>query len=374
MRTALVSLLSATSSRHGRGQIAAALTVGVVCGLLPKTSGLFVALLVLVYFLPVHLLLTLTVTIVVGLLSQPLIGWFDQVGSYSLTHPDWSEFWLRLDSYTLVPWLGLHNSVVHGAALVSAAFCLPGFLISHGIAAWLMPHRKPILIHADRGKTLEAESELPIASRRPSAAELLEETELNRSSELQLPEESQESGEFTPSARSPEELVRGMAASEQGSLDSFSSQTEDSNSVSRLEQVLAEYNSDDFQQVADQDDVLRRAARLVGVVDEILHAIEAEHEGEVVEPQRETGLEQVMSTVEDWMQVESMRADSPHSPLTDPTIEQWDSSAPDRKLGQANGSNRRNRRGPGRAREGEVLRHLLHHLRELKEPNKQEKV
>ena len=283
MRAALVSLLCATSSRHGRGQIAAALTLGIICGLLPKSCGLFFALLAIIYFLPVHLLLTLAVTIAVSFLSQPVTAWFDQLGKYSLTHPAWSEFWLRLDGYMLIPWLGIHNSVVHGAALVSAGLCLPMLLISHGITAWLMPRRKPTLLEADQVKAFAPASDSPIDMEVSSPVLAVADSQLTTQS---VPERNEDA------------------------------------SVARLEQVLAEYNSEEFQQVADQDDVLRRATRLVGVVDEILYAIEAEDAFDEIAPLSGVGLEHDTSKsdmpeldsskVDEWMQAEQFRADAPH--------------------------------------------------------------
>ncbi len=134
MRKAITRLLASTSSRHSPKQIAAAVAMGVLCGCIPCLSPLWCALLLVAVCMPIHLSLYLLVTLAVGALASHMPSAIGEVGVRSLTHPYLSGMWLQLDSYPLIPWLGLHNTLVNGGVLCGAALWMPVYLAVRSLA------------------------------------------------------------------------------------------------------------------------------------------------------------------------------------------------------------------------------------------------
>jgi len=125
--TLICQFVRSSSSHHRPWQIALGITIGLLIGLLPKTTALFAVVGILGFFMPVHLpLLALTafvVTFATPLLEAPL----GQLGLWSLTHPRTATFWFKLDRFPLIPWLGIHNSVVHGSLMLWLGAAFPAY-------------------------------------------------------------------------------------------------------------------------------------------------------------------------------------------------------------------------------------------------------
>lgn len=177
MSEAIYGLLRSSSSRHQPWQLAAALAMGVLCGLLPKLSFLFCLIGCGCVLLPIHLplaALTCAVASLAAMAAVPLAG---RLGLWSLTHPVLISFWSTLDALPLIPWLGLHNSVVNGSILMGLGLWLPVYLATRPIArrlaasatvadtVWLDPdfthELKPAVASVQRPTT--PVSKLPIA-------------------------------------------------------------------------------------------------------------------------------------------------------------------------------------------------------------------
>ena len=125
----LISRLVHNTSSHSRPwQIALAVTAGLLLGILPKISLLFWLVGVICVVLPAHLPLLMLTAILISFASPLLESTVGQMGLWSLTHPQLSAYWLRLDSLPWVPWLGIHNSVVHGCLLAWFAAAVPVYL------------------------------------------------------------------------------------------------------------------------------------------------------------------------------------------------------------------------------------------------------
>ena len=161
--TLLCRLIRSTSSHHRPWHIAVAVTVGVLLGLLPKSS-LFVLLGAVCLVAPTHLpMLVLTAVLVSfgSLLIQPLLG---SVGLWSLTHPKLSEYWHRLDSLPLVPWLGIHNTVVNGCLCAWLVASIPIYVSARVLSGFLFATAVPdavanIMLTADSSPQ---QSSLPV--------------------------------------------------------------------------------------------------------------------------------------------------------------------------------------------------------------------
>ncbi len=128
--TLLSRFVRSTSSHHRPWQIAIAVTAGALLGILPKTSLLFLLVGMICFVMPAHLpLLALTAMLIsfVSPLLQPTLG---RIGLWSLTHPKLFAYWLQFDSLPLVPWLGLHNTVVNGSLFAWLVASIPVYVSS----------------------------------------------------------------------------------------------------------------------------------------------------------------------------------------------------------------------------------------------------
>jgi len=107
-----------------------AVTAGALLGILPKTSFLFVLVGLICIVIPAHLPLLALTAILISFASPFLQPAFGRVGLWSLTHPNLSAYWMRLDSLPLVPWLGIHNTVVNGSLFAWFVVSVPVYLSS----------------------------------------------------------------------------------------------------------------------------------------------------------------------------------------------------------------------------------------------------
>jgi uncharacterized protein (TIGR03546 family) len=137
MGEALRGLIRSSSSRHRPWQLAAALAMGVLCGLLPKMNLTFILLGCLCYLLPIHVPLAGLTCVLASLMVAYLAPAAGRLGTWSLMHPQLREWWLDLDALPLVPWFALHNSVVHGSLLIGLSLWLPLFLVARPVARWI---------------------------------------------------------------------------------------------------------------------------------------------------------------------------------------------------------------------------------------------
>lgn len=132
--TLICQFIRSSSSHHRPGQIALGITIGLLIGLLPKTTALFACVGLISFFMPVHLPL-LTLTAFVASFAAPLLeAPLGQLGLWSLTHPRSAAFWFKLDRLPLVPWLGIHNSVVHGSFMLWMCSAIPVYVCSRSLS------------------------------------------------------------------------------------------------------------------------------------------------------------------------------------------------------------------------------------------------
>lgn len=120
----------ATSTHQRPSQIAWAVACGILLGLLPKFTGLFVLAAAICFCLPVHLPL-LAITAFICTFAAPYItAPVGRVGLWSLTESPVATFCLGIDALPLVPWLGINNTVVFGTCFIWLASSLPIYIVS----------------------------------------------------------------------------------------------------------------------------------------------------------------------------------------------------------------------------------------------------
>ncbi len=138
MRKTLASVLRKTSSRSRPWQIALGVSLGVIAGCAFHSPVLMVACLAIAFWLPVHAIACLTATVASAAIVALLVPQLGTLGEWSLTHPGLAGLWQRIDSLPLVPWLGLHNTVINGACIAGLTASIPFALATLFAARWIM--------------------------------------------------------------------------------------------------------------------------------------------------------------------------------------------------------------------------------------------
>lgn len=123
-------MLKRTSKHHQPAQLAAAVALGIVVGLVPKANLLAVGLYALLLVLPLHTGLALVVSLLVACIAGYLDPLTDALGSWLLHRPMLRSLWYLLDNTAVLPWLGLHNTVVVGGLATGVALSAPAYLVS----------------------------------------------------------------------------------------------------------------------------------------------------------------------------------------------------------------------------------------------------
>ncbi len=115
------------------------IVMGMLIGVVPKFSIIpWVALLVGM-LLPTNLSAMIVAAIAFAFLGPLFDGQSHRLGAYLLTDESLASFWHSLLSHRYSIWLQLHNSVVLGSTLISAAAMLPLYFVSKRVSGYLKP-------------------------------------------------------------------------------------------------------------------------------------------------------------------------------------------------------------------------------------------
>lgn len=311
VRAAVYRPLTTTSSHHRPWQIASAVAGGTLCGLLLMKSPLGLLLLACLYCLPIQLPVAAATAVLVSLASVYFFPMLGQLGVWTLGMEQVANLIGRLNSYPLVPWLRLNNTLVQGGLLVGMIQFLPTFYVVRRLMInlqgaweselqqrWIRFDRDhaqqlaPRISYVQRSGTLAAESETDWDSTtepdfwipdefRSTAAELefvepavaegsVEpewESELAGTSEPDFDEETLEIQE--PTIRLKASCVSGVDW-----VENDGDSIDPSTAIERLETQLGERQSSQELKV---EEVVARAAELTQLVDELLAVIQGEH-------------------------------------------------------------------------------------------------
>lgn len=131
----LIGLLQKTSSHNRPRQIAWAIVWGCVCGVLPKSSLLFPLALMVSVLLPLHLVAAMVCMLITSCFCPLLHPALGNVGHWMFGSAGFAPLVQKLESYPLVPWMKLHNTVVMGALFSSFVAFMPAYWLVHQIIA-----------------------------------------------------------------------------------------------------------------------------------------------------------------------------------------------------------------------------------------------
>ena len=116
-------------------QLAAGIVLGMMIGLIPKTSLLVVLLAIVLILSRANLITGILSAIVfswVGLLLDPITH---SIGAMLLTHESMQAFFRDLHQYPLVAWTRIENTVVTGSLIAGILLVLPVYHISYRVFA-----------------------------------------------------------------------------------------------------------------------------------------------------------------------------------------------------------------------------------------------
>ncbi|GAA5510750.1 TIGR03546 family protein [Novipirellula caenicola] len=136
----LSNVRHAIAGRKYPHQLAGAVAIGALLGIIPH--GNLLALLVLIVLLSLkinHSMAALT-TIGTTFAATKLDPYSHDVGSYILTHPTLGPKMASFWNLPLVPWTDLNNTVVLGSFVIGLAAVLPIFLITYPVFRLFKPH------------------------------------------------------------------------------------------------------------------------------------------------------------------------------------------------------------------------------------------
>lgn len=290
MGPAIIGFLQ-TSSRHNQPrQIAWAIVWGCICGMLPKSSLLFYIASAASLLMPMHLAvaaMTLLISSIVSPAIQPIFG---NLGHWILNSTGLVGPIRSLDRFPLVPWLKLHNTVLLGASTICSAAALPSYWIITSLLTSLyrkwfplyeaqqiqmqanVSDNRPLIVHLAAEPMQTAAN---VGSVQPMLA-----SQLN-SSTASSPRPPMVAPEVEPQPlaaaldRFDETMSSFTATQRRGSSQQVASSLSDViDSIHALEDLLEKAHADADQPI-DARAVLARATQASELVDDILASMDA---------------------------------------------------------------------------------------------------
>jgi uncharacterized protein (TIGR03546 family) len=114
-------------------QLAWALALGVLLGIVPHGNLLAMAILLFILSVRVNHLMVAATAVATGLIAVKLDAQTHVAGKYLLTHPDLSYHLSAAWQWPLVAWTDLNNTVVMGSLVFGLTALLPTYLFSYPV-------------------------------------------------------------------------------------------------------------------------------------------------------------------------------------------------------------------------------------------------
>lgn len=137
----LRNILRIFSYENSPRQLALAIALGTMIGLLPKGNLIAVGLTILLFAVRVNLGAGLSVIFIISCLSTYLDPLTHGLGVRLLSHPLLHRFLAQSYELPIVPWTALNNSVVIGALLLGIALFYPIYHLSESLFRFLASRR-----------------------------------------------------------------------------------------------------------------------------------------------------------------------------------------------------------------------------------------
>lgn len=276
MGPAIIDLIRKSSRYNQPKQIAWAIVWGCICGLLPKSSLLFYVAAAASILMPMHLVVAALGIILVSLVSPLVQPVFGNLGHWMLSSSGLALPIRSLDRFPLVPWLKLHNTVLLGTAVVSLAMALPAYWMFSSLVAavfdrWLPLYDSELQMQAESSQAPQAPASNTQAT---IAAQLTETKQIVPRPPVVAPDVQPQ-----PLAAALDRFDESMSSFTDSQRRGSSQQVASSlanviDSIHALEDLLEKANAEADQPV-DARAVLARATQASELVDDILQSMDS---------------------------------------------------------------------------------------------------
>ena len=141
----IVKFLKALNSNSHPGEIAHAVSFGVLLGLMPKTNIFWYIITVFVIFMRINKGALVLSTLIVTLLAPFFDPLLDSLGYWFLTLPKLEPFFADLLDIPFVGYTKFNNTIAMGSLLCGLILYIPVYIIAR-VIVWLMRNKLvPIL-------------------------------------------------------------------------------------------------------------------------------------------------------------------------------------------------------------------------------------
>ena len=158
----IVKLLKALNTNSHPGEIAHAVSIGVLLGFMPKDNALWYLLFVLFLFVRVHKGAFLLTILAASLLSRLFDPLFDAIGYAVLTFSPLEPVYAALLDIPFVAFTKFNNTVVAGAVVSSLILYIPVYILIRILIKSWRTHLAPALA---RSKFMQAFYQIPFISK-----------------------------------------------------------------------------------------------------------------------------------------------------------------------------------------------------------------
>jgi uncharacterized protein (TIGR03546 family) len=253
MSETMIGLLHKSSSHNRPSQIAWAVVWGCVCGLMPKTSLMFPICLLASFVLPIHFVAACVCTIATSCLTPILHPILGNLGHWVFQSERVLQLVHRIDNIPLVPWLKLHNTVVIGATAVCLCLAFPLQWIVKQIlvrpyVAWLQAehHRQlteSLRVESERKQTVVVELDDSAFNKPPQVAPQVEPRPLAASISLAGEPNASSLNEAIDSIHALEDLLEKVSLDTDGKYDASSVLARATKATELIDEILFSIDS-----------------------------------------------------------------------------------------------------------------------------------
>lgn len=158
----ILSLIKSLNSNSHPGEIAHAVCIGLLLGLVPKGNAIWIALFFFFLFVRVNKTALFFSLLLVSLLTPLVDAYLDLLGYAILTYEKLSPMWMRLLDVPFVAFTNFNDTIVMGGLVAGLLMYIPCYLLSRaGISVW----RKTIIPSIVTSKVYKSFSALPKVSK-----------------------------------------------------------------------------------------------------------------------------------------------------------------------------------------------------------------
>lgn len=170
MLSFFVKLFNSINSNSNPGEIAHAVSIALILGLMPKDNALWYVLFVFFFFIRINKGAFMLFTALFTVISPFFDNILDSLGYYILTIPSLQGIYASLMNIPFIAFTRFNNTIVMGALAWSLLFYIPVYVISRLIIyLW----RNKIVPHIRKSKLVLFFKKIPLIQKASEVAELV---------------------------------------------------------------------------------------------------------------------------------------------------------------------------------------------------------